>query len=123
MLIPESAYRSEEFPSPATTVVVAEITCIMCGRDVGTAVDTRWPPIGSVLIQLEGSTVLRRIQLDRLRCPDCGGNTEATDVSTKLLRRERPLDWQHMERPRPGRPPKWLLAQRAAAHTRDDRSA
>ena len=75
MLIPESAHRSEEFPHGATTVFVAEIACILCGRVLGTAVDTRWPPVYSVLIQMEGSRVLRRVELSRLRCPDCGGNT------------------------------------------------
>ena len=37
--------------------------------------------------------MLRRIELDRLRCPDCGGNTEATEVTPRLLRRER-VDWR-----------------------------
>ena len=121
MFIPESAYRSSEFsqtqtppPSPTlttatstskTTVFVAEIACIMCSRTVGTAIDTSWLPSGSVLMQAEGSTVLRRLQLDRLRCPDCGGNTAATDVTTRLLRRERPIDWQN-DQPRRGRPPR-----------------
>ena len=122
MFIPESAYRSSEFaqtqtPPPSSsststtttstnrmTVFVAEIACIMCSRTVGTAIDACWPPAGSVLLQAEGSTVLRRIQLNRLRCPDCGGNTEATEVTTRLLRRERPIG------PGPGR-----ISEREAA--------
>src|SRR4030081_3185577 len=96
MFIPESAYSSTEVPSPTTTtrttttVFVAEVTCVMCSRLVGTAVETHWPPVNSVLIQVEGSAVLRRIALQRLRCPDCGGNTAPTEVTTRLLRRERP---------------------------------
>jgi hypothetical protein len=135
VFIPESAFRSPEFPpdlkpkptptlsTSRTTVFVAEIVCIMCSRRVGTAVDTGWPPTGSVLIQAEGSTVLRRIQLNRLYCPDCGGNTQATEVTTRLLRRERPMNW-HDDQPHRGRPPKWLVEQRtAAAKLREHRGA
>src|SRR5260370_29799583 len=97
-------------PSPATTttktttVFVADITCILCSRLIGTAVDPYWPPVCSVLIQLEGSSALRRIALDRLRCPDCGGNTPPTEVTKRLLRPEPPSDLQQ-EQPRPRRPP------------------
>ena len=55
MHIPESVYRSEAFPAPATPVFVAEIACIMCTAVVGTAIDTRWPPVLTVLIEFEGS--------------------------------------------------------------------
>ena len=127
MFIPDSAYSSTEIPSSTTTtrktttVFVAEVTCVMCSRLVGTAVETHWPPVNSVLIQVEGSAVLRRIALRRLRCPDCGGNTAPTEVTTRLLRRERPIDWQQ-DQPRRGRPPTWLVAQRATARLRGDES-
>lgn len=114
MPIPESAYRSDEFSASATTVFVAEIACIMCTRILGTAIDTRWPPLNTVLIQMEGSTVLRRVELGRLRCDVCGGNTAPTEVTTRLLRRERAIDWQR-EQPRRGRPARWLVAERARA--------
>ena len=127
MFIPESAYRSAEIHSTATTrtrrtVFVADITCVMCSRFVGTAIDTRWPPVNTVLIQLEGSTVLQRIELDRLRCPECAGNTAPTEVTTRLLRRERPIDAQE-EKPRRGRPPRWLVAQRAATQFRREQGS
>ncbi|SRR6266511_6049177 len=113
MLIPEPAYHSDEFPHGATTVFVAEIACILCSRVLGTAVDTRWPPVYSLLIQMEGSRALRRVELGQLRCPDCGGNTSASEVTARLLRREGVVDWRR-EQPRRGRPPKWLVAHRAA---------
>lgn len=121
MFIPESAYGSTELPSPppstttrkTTTVFVADITCILCSRGIGTAVAPNWPPVISVLIQLEGSHVLRRIALEWLRCPDCGGNSAPSEVTTRLFRHEHPIDWQQ-EQPRRGRPPKWLVAQRTA---------
>jgi len=112
--IPESAYGSVELPSAAKTVFAAEITCLMCSRTVGTAVDIRWPPISTVLVRFEGWTVFRRVSLHQLRCSDCGGNTAPTEVTIRKLRRERPLDWQN-EQPHRGRPPKWLVAQRQAA--------
>ena len=127
MFIPESAYGSTELPSPSTTtrktttVFVADITCILCSREIGTAVAPKWPPVISVLVQLEGSAVLRRIALDRLRCPDCGGNSAPSEVTTRLFRHERPIDWQE-EQPRRGRPPRWLIAQRTAGSARSDPS-
>jgi hypothetical protein len=128
VFIPESAYQSTDLvspeassaapdPTPSTSkirVFVADITCILCSRTVGTAVSTFWPPVASVLIQFDGSNVLRRVLLRRLRCSDCGGNTEAAEVTKKLLRLERPIDWQR-DAPVRGRPPKWRIAQRAAA--------
>jgi hypothetical protein len=120
MLIPKSAYNSHEFSSGTYTVYVADIACILCTRALGTAVDRRWPPTVSVLIQFAPTTVLRRVELRRLRCPECGGNTSATEVTTRLLRHESALDWDR-DQPRRGRPPKWLVEQRRAA--REDRSA
>ena len=119
MHIPESVYRSEEFSSSRTSVFVAEVACIMCTQVVGTVVDSRWPPVSTVLFQGQGSTDLRRVVLERLRCPDCGGNTAATEVTTRLLRRERPSNEQMDDEPRRGRPPKWLVARRAAARALD----
>ena len=70
MHIPESVFQSEAFPAPATPVFVAEIACIMCTAVVGTAIDTRWPPVLTVLIEFDGSRVLQRVELDRaLRIP------------------------------------------------------
>jgi hypothetical protein len=94
--------------------MVAEISCLMCSRTVGTVVATRWLPVGVVLIQPAGSNRLQRCLVDRLRCPDCNGNTAPTEVTQQSIRRERVIDWQTGDQRR-GRPPKWLVAQRAAA--------
>jgi hypothetical protein len=111
VLMPESISLSAESPSAAATVFAADLACLMCSRTLGTAIDTRWPPMTAVLIKLEGSRIYKRVPLRQLRCPDCGGNTAATEVTRRTLRRERPVDWQ-AERPRCGRPPRWLVAQR-----------
>src|SRR5262249_35561262 len=119
MHIPESVYRSEDFSSSRNTVFLAEIVCIMCTQVVGMAVDGRWPPVRTVLFQAHESTVLCRVVLNQLRCPSCGGNTDPTEVTTRLLRRERPSDTGTDDEPRRGRPPKWLVARRAAARARE----
>jgi hypothetical protein len=49
----------------------------------------------------------------RLRCPVCGGNTAADEVTVRSVRLEGPTDWK-ADRPRRGRPPKWLVEQRQA---------
>jgi hypothetical protein len=114
VFMPESISHSAQTPSAAATVFAAELACLMCSRTLGTAIDTHWPPNQAVLIRLEGSSAFKRVPLQQLRCPDCGGNTAPTEVTTRTLRRERPVDWQD-ERPHRGRPPKWLVAQRLAA--------
>jgi hypothetical protein len=114
VLVSESAWSSAQLPSAANSVFAAELACLMCSRMVGIAIDVRWPPISTVLIRFEGSTVFKRVALHQLRCCDCGGNTAPTEVTIRTLRRERPLDWQN-ERAHRGRPPKWLVEQRRAA--------
>jgi hypothetical protein len=48
-----------------------------------------------------------------MRCPTCCGNTEVTELTLRNVRLEGPTDWQS-DRPRRGRPPKWLVALRRA---------
>ena len=114
MLISESALRATPLFAPEAAVFVAEIDCLMCSRSVGVAITTRWPPVGVVLRQPAGSTTLHRCLVGRLRCPDCGGNTAASEVERRSIRPEKSVDWQGTERRR-GRPPRWLVAQREAA--------
>jgi hypothetical protein len=83
-------------------VFVAEIACIMCTAIVGTAIDTRWPPVLTVLIEFKEFRVLRRVDLDRsIALPAARGNTEATEVTPRLSGANR-ADWR-LERPRVGR--------------------
>jgi DNA-directed RNA polymerase subunit N (RpoN/RPB10) len=105
----------------ATTVFVAEIACLLCGRVLGTAVDTRWPPVATVVIKLPGSATFQRLALDRLCCRECGGNTAPTEVRRRAIRGERPVDWQS-DRRRLGRPPKWPVARRTARPLGEQRS-
>lgn len=92
-------------------VIVAEVTCLLCARPVGTATADRWPPGGSVLFQPAGAPGARPLAAWwRLRCPVCGGNTAASELVVRTVRVEPPTDWQ-TERPRRGRPPRWAGPQ------------
>ncbi len=101
-------------PPRRQRLVVAEITCLLCARPVGTARADRWPPTGPVLFQPAGSSTARSLPtIWRLRCPVCGGNTAADDITVRTVRLEGPTDWK-ADRPRRGRPPKWLVVLRQA---------
>jgi hypothetical protein len=96
-------------------VFVAEITCLLCGRETGTAIAECWPPTGPILFQppdAQKVTVVRAWW--RFRCAVCGGNTAVDEISTRMVRLEPAIDWREV-RPRRGRPPKWLLEQRRSA--------
>jgi hypothetical protein len=93
---------------------IADIACLPCGRPVGTVRTDRWPPKGPVLFQPAGSSNAHPLSnIWRLRCPVCGGNTAADEVTVRTVRIEGPTDWK-ADRPRRGRPPKWLVELRQA---------
>jgi hypothetical protein len=93
---------------------IVEIACLPCGRPVGTARTDRWPPTGPVLFQPAGLSTARPLaNIWRLRCPVCGGNTAADEITVRTVRIEGPTDWK-ADSPRRGRPPKWLALLRQA---------
>jgi hypothetical protein len=99
---------------PCQRMFVAEIACLLCARPVGTARANRWPPTGLVLFQpASSSTASPLATIWRLRCPVCGGNTAVNELTVRTVRLEAPIDWQ-ADRPRLGRPPKWLVRLRQA---------
>jgi hypothetical protein len=100
-------------------VFIAEIVCLLCGREAGVAVAEHWPPTGPILFQpadKQEATQMRAWW--RLRCVVCGGNTTANEVASRTARLEPSVDWREV-RPRRGRPPKWLVEQRRAAAPND----
>ena len=56
----------------------------------------------------DSSTARPLANIWRLRCPVCGGNTAADEVTVRTVRLEDPTDWE-ADRPRRGRPPKRLV--------------
>jgi hypothetical protein len=100
-------------------VFVAEITCMLCGREAGNAIADRWPPTGPILFQPpDAQTAMVVRAWWRLRCAVCAGNTAAVEVATRTVRMEPVIDWREV-RPRRGRPPKWLVEQRQAGAATD----
>ena len=106
---------SSPAPKPERQLLfIADIACLPCGRPVGTARSHRWPPKGPVLFQPAGSSNARPLaNIWRLRCPVCGGNTAADEITVRTARLEGPTDWK-ADSPRRGRPPKWLAVLRQA---------
>src|SRR5262245_12102539 len=95
-------------------VIVAAIAFLLWCRPVGTAMSVRWPPTGPILFQAAASECSTRVVAWwRLRCGVCGGNTAASELTTRLLRQEPAIDWK-ANRPRRGRPPRWLVAYRTS---------
>ena len=92
-------------------IFIAEITCLLCARPVGTARSNQWPPNAPILFQpADSPSASLLVAWWRLRCRICGGNTAVTELTTRLERLEPRIDWT-TERPRRGRPPRWLTDQ------------
>ena len=103
--------------SPRTVRRVPRITvefgCLMCSRDFGILVCEAIPACGAVVIQQPGGFHIQ-VSVERLRylrCTSCGGSILPTEITREEVRVERRIDWSE-ERPRRGRPPKWLVEQR-----------
>jgi hypothetical protein len=109
--------RSSTTPRVATRVDI-ELTCLMCGRDLGMLESEVWPNHGSVVLHLSRSRSVLITDWRRLRCSCCGGAAMPGEITHRLVRTEAPLDWSS-ERPRRGRPPKSVAAQQQL----DDESA
>src|SRR5438552_14403214 len=104
-------------PSPRRVRRVPRITvefgCLMCSRDFGILVCTAIPVCGAVSIQQPGGFHIEVAveRLRSLRCTSCGGSILPTEITREEVRVERRINWSE-ERPRRGRPPKWLVEQR-----------
>jgi hypothetical protein len=94
----------------------AELTCLLCGRIHGSLDGgTSWPPRGEALLVRPGVDQATPVtEWWRLRCSTCGGALLATEITAHAERPEAPVDWTKVRTPR-GRPPNWLVAERAAA--------
>ena len=93
--------------------ITVEFGCLMCSRDFGILVCATLPLCGAVTILQPGGFRIQMAvnQLRFLRCAICGGSILPTEITREEVRVERRIDWSQ-ERPRRGRPPKWLVEQR-----------
>ena len=96
----------------------AELTCLLCGRIRGTLDGgASWPPRGETLLYRPGNEQPTSVTgWWRLRCDTCGGALLATEITSHSMRPEAVVDWRTVGIRR-GRPPNWLVAERAAADT------
>ena len=102
-------------PSASRPIVVfhVELACLLCGRALGTLQIRQWPSRGPGTLRPIGPTPACQLaDWCRLRCLVCGGNIYPDEV--EAVRVYPPVQWEN-ERPRRGRPPKWLSEQRRAA--------
>ena len=93
--------------------IMVEFGCLMCSRDFGILVCTSLTVCGTIVIQQPGDFRMEIAvdQLRFLRCPTCRGSILPTEIIREEVRVERRIDWSE-ERPKRGRPPKWLVEQR-----------
>lgn len=92
-------------------LLVAELKCYLCGASAGRIESERQPMPPSVILRRDGdANGVRVLDWRRLRCERCQGRVylEGPEVVT---RRVESFDWSQ-ERPRRGRPPKWLVEER-----------
>ncbi len=94
----------------------AELTCLLCGRILGTLDGgASWPPRGETLLYRAGREQPQHVVgWWRLRCDTCGGALLATEITSRAMRPEAAVDWRTVGIRR-GRPPNWLVAERAAS--------
>ena len=86
-----------------------ELRCLQCARDVGALEAPAWPWRGATLLHIRNQPVAAIADWTTLRCAACSGNLYADQVTSRRI--YPPVNWDD-ERPRRGRPPRWLVEQR-----------
>ena len=109
---------STQRPKPILVFRV-ELVCLLCADNIGVLETRRWPSLGPAMLHAGGQPPMSVVNWSRLHCERCGGNVYADEVSTSWV--YPPEAWQELDRPRRGRPPRWLVAERQAARLEADR--
>lgn len=102
-------------PSPRSTRrritrFTVELSCLLCARDMGVLQSPVWPTCAGRLLR-PGLRAVDVPDWHHLRCGTCGGSVIPVEVIRQVVRMEPSIDWS-AERPRRGRPPKRLAAER-----------
>ncbi len=94
------------------TTLVGELVCHMCGTTAG-SIESEHQPLGpTVRFKAAGSDeTVTVLNWRRLRCTRCRGALYVDDLNV-VRRRLEPLNIWEEDRPRRGRPPKWLVEKR-----------
>jgi hypothetical protein len=104
----------QSVPPTLQRVLTAALQCYLCGQTCGvleTPAGAGLPP-SAHFTPADGSAC-RQVLWQRLRCARCGSSSlivEELEVVTRRI--EAPLDLL-LEKPRRGRPPRWLVELRA----------
>ena len=100
-------------------VTRVELRCLLGARTIGSLEAERWLPFSPMLFRPAGvDHPVQVFDWRRLRCPSFGGNAYPDEVTTTRV--YPPVRWDAEDRPRRGRPPKWLVAaHRAEASIRE----
>ena len=116
-MLQNSSPNHQPSPRIPRRVLTATLQCYLCGQTCGVLeapAGFGLPPVAR-FIPVDGSGS-RQVIWQRLRCPRCGSGSllvEEVDVVTQRI--ETPLDLL-LEKPRRGRPPRWLVELRARQH-------
>jgi hypothetical protein len=101
-------------PATLQRVLTAALQCYLCGQTCGVLeapAGAGLPPIAQ-FTPADGSAS-RQVSWQRLRCARCGsGSLMVEELEVVTRRIEAPLDLL-LEKPRRGRPPRWLVELRA----------
>jgi hypothetical protein len=102
---------------PRTRVLRAELRCYLCAETTGAVESeaaTSVMPSLARFCPADGSPA-QVLAWRRLHCPRCGSRSLFLDEPETVFHRDErlePIDWD-LDRPRRGRPPRWLVAMRA----------
>jgi hypothetical protein len=96
-----------------TRVLRAELRCYLCGETCGVLEAPPAPTMPRVaqFCAADGSPA-RMLAWGALRCPRCSSGSLFFDEPEIVVRRLERVDWAE-DRPRRGRPPRWLVALRS----------
>jgi hypothetical protein len=96
-----------------TRLLRAELRCYLCGETCGVLAAPPAPTMPRVarFASADGSPA-RMLAWSALRCPRCSSGSLFVDEPQIVVRRREHVDWA-ADRPRRGRPPRWLVALRA----------
>jgi hypothetical protein len=90
-----------------------ELACLLCGRALGVLESDAWPTYRPTLLYRAGAAATQLADWRCLRCATCGGAPLPAEVICRVVRSDAAIDWS-AERPRRGRPPRLVTAQRRA---------
>jgi hypothetical protein len=95
-----------------TRILRAELRCRLCAETCGVVEAPLEAPMPRVAqFRASDGSPAQMLAWSTLRCPRCSSGSLFLDEPEIVVRRLERVDWA-LERPRRGRPPRWLVALR-----------